>query len=381
MNLNNNSVNTNGLSARSDVTSFASNHPLIVLAIIASLLSTIYWWGVASDRYVSEAHIIIQRTDLPGGQGTDFGGVLSGVLGGSNHADQLMLRDYLTSVDILQNLDRKLGLKKHYGNSSHDVFSRLWRSEMEWFRYYFQKRVTIYFDDRSGILQVQAEAYDPVMAQNIVKTLVGEGEHFMNGIAHDMAQDQVRFLEGQVMQMKGEVLRTRQAVVVYQNQHKLISPQAAAESLAGALAQLEAKRIELDAQRTALRSYLVLDHPSIVQLDQQVAAIEKQIKEEKAKLADPKGKTLNLKVEEYQRLELEASFAQGVYQTALTALERGRVEAARTIKKVVVLQTPTLPEYPDQPRRFYNALVSLLIAFLVAGIAHLILAIVREHKD
>src|SRR5690606_37977224 len=131
----------------------------------------------------------------------------------------------------------------------------------------------------------------------------------------------------------------------------------------------------------ALFSYLVPNHPNIQLLDQQIAGIEKQIADEKAKLAAPKGGTLNLKVEEFQRLEFEAGFAQEVYKTAMTALERGRVEAARTIKIVSFLQAPTKPEYPDEPRRSYNVLVSMLLAFLIAGIVHLILAIIQEHKD
>lgn len=381
MSLANSPINSKTLSAKRHAMTFANNHPLVALAVIVSLLSALYWWVLASDRYVSEARIMVQRTDLPGVQSMDVGGILSGVLGGSSHVDQLMLRDYLTSIDMLQRLDSQLALKKHYSDSSHDLLSRLWRNEMEWFKQYFDNRVQVFFDDRSGVLIVKAEAYDPSMAQNIIKVLVNEGDHFVNGVAHDLAQDQVRFLEGQVAQMKGEVLRTRQAVIAYQNQTRLISPQAAAESLSGILAQLEAKRIELNAQRTALASYLVGNHSSILQLDQQVAAIDKQITDEKAKLAAPGGNALNRKVEEYQRIELEAGFAQGVYQTALTALERGRVEAARKIKKVIVLQAPTLPEYPDQPRRSYNLLVSALIAFLIAGIAHLILAIISEHKD
>lgn len=382
MSLVNSPTNPNGLLTKRHAIVFANNHPLIALAVIASLLSALYWWVLASDRYVSEARIMVQRTDLPGGANMDFSGVLSGILGGgSNNTDQLMLRDYLTSVDMLQRLDSQLALRKHYSDSSHDVFSRLWRDEMEWFKQYFYNRVQVLFDDRSGVLVVRAEAYDPSMAQKIIKTLVNEGDHFVNGVAHDLAQDQVSFLEGQVAQMKAEVLRTRQAVIAYQNHTRLISPQAAAEGLSGVLAQLEARRIELNAQRTALASYLVSNHSSIIQLDQQVVAIEKQIADERAKLAAPGGNALNRKVEEYQRLELEAGFAQGVYQTALTALERGRVEAARKIKKVIVLQAPTLPEYPDQPRRSYNVLVSVLITFLIAGIAHLILAIISEHKD
>ena len=32
-------------------------------ALLLSLLAAFYWLLIASDRYVSEAHIIIQRTD------------------------------------------------------------------------------------------------------------------------------------------------------------------------------------------------------------------------------------------------------------------------------------------------------------------------------
>lgn len=357
-------------------------NPLMMMALIVSLLSCIYWWGIASDRYVSEAYVIVQRTDLPGGTSVDLGGVLAGVAGvGANHQDQLILREFLNSVDMLKKLETKLELRSHYGQSTWDFVSRLWRTEMEWFYRYFRNRVNIYFDDRSGVLQIKAEAYDPVTAQRIVQILVEEGDLFMNGMANAIALDQVRFLEGQLLHMKEEVIRTRSAVVEYQNLHGLISPQASAESLAGTLAALEAKRIELDVQRNALRSYLVPGHPNILLLDQQIAGIEKQIANERSKLAAPKGKTLNIKVEEFQRLEFEAGFAQEVYKTALTALERGRVEAARTIKKVSVLQTPTMPEYPDQPRRSYNVLVSVLLAILFAGICNLIYAIIQEHKD
>jgi hypothetical protein len=54
-----------------------------------------------------------------------------------------------------------------------------------------------------------------------------------------------------------------------------------------------------------------------VQLNQQIAAIEKQIAQEQARLAAPSGKTLNATIEEFQRLEMEAGFAQDVYKTAL----------------------------------------------------------------
>jgi capsular polysaccharide transport system permease protein len=347
---------------------------IIGLALVFSLMAALYWLVVASDRYVSGAHIMIQRTDLPGAQVMDFSSLLAGA-GSGSRADQLLLRDHLLSVDMLRKLDESLGLRAHYSDARRDPLSRMWFQDasIEWFHRHYLQRVQVELDDYSGILVIKAQAYEPEMAQRITSLLVREGERFMNQLAHQLAQAQVSFLEQQVVQMNGRVLQTRRAVLEFQNKKGLASPQATAESLAAIIARLEAQRSELQTQRSGLQAYLVSEHPNVVILSQQIAAVERQITQEQAKLAAPSGSTLNRTVEEFQRLELEAAFAQDVYKTALVALEKGRIEATRTIKM--------LPEYPLEPLRFYNSLVFLLVALLLAGIAHLLLAIVRDHTD
>jgi capsular polysaccharide transport system permease protein len=354
---------------------------IIGAAVIASLLAAVYWLAIASDRYVSEAHVIIQRTDLPGGQGMDFSSLLGGA--GGNRGDQLLLRDHLLSVDMLKKLDTTLGLRAHYSDPDRDPLSRMWfqNTPIERFHQYYLSRVSVELDDYAGVLMIKAQGYNPQTAHAITAQLVQEGERFMNGMAHSLALGQVAFLEKQVAEMNQRTMQTRQAVLRYQNAKGLVSPQATAENIAGIVARLEAQRTELETQRSASQAYLVPSHPGIIQLSQQIAAVQKQITQEQAKLASPDGKTLNRTVEEFQRLEMEAAFAQDVYKTGLVALEKGRIEATRTIKKVSVLQAPTLPESALEPRRYYNTLVFMLVALLLAGVAHLLTAIVRDHKD
>lgn len=359
------------------------HHRLLGATLLACLLAAIYWLVVVSDRYVSETHVIIQRTDLAGGQTMDFAGLLAGAGAGAGRADQLLLRDHLLSVEILKKLDASLSLRDHYSDSRRDILSRMWSRDlpMEDFHRYFLSRVSIEFDDYAGVLVIKAQGFDPKTAHAITTHLLQEGERFMNGMAHSLAQDQVAFLEKQLVQMSDRAIQARQAVLAYQNKKGMVSPQAAAETIAAIVARLEAQRAELQTQRVGLQAYLVASHPSIVQISQQLEAVEQQISLEQAKLASPNGKTLNSAVEEFQRLEMQAGFAQDVYKTALVALERGRIEATRNLKKVSVIQAPTLPEYALEPRRFYNTLVFMLFAFLLAGVMHLLAAIVRDHKD
>lgn len=351
-------------------------------SLIASVLAVAYWGIIASDRYVSEAHIVIQRTDLAGGQTMDFGGLLPGV-GNVGHSDQLLLRDHLLSVDMLEKLDAKLNLREHFSDTARDPLSRLWHRDtpLERFHRYYLSRVSIEFDEYSGVLVIKAQAYDPETAHAIAALLVEEGERYMNGLAHRLAEEQVAFLEKQVAEMSERAIEARQSVVAFQNEEGLISPQNTAESRSAIIGGLETQLADLQARRTTLLGYLAPQAPGVVEVNLQIGAIEKQIVSEQARLAAPKGQTLNTTIEAFQRLQLAADFSQEVYKTALVALEKGRVEATRTLKKVSVLQSPTLPQYPLQPRRIYNIIVFALVALLLAGVAHLLAAIIRDHKD
>lgn len=354
----------------------------LALALAASLLAALYWGFIASDRYVSEAHVLIQRTDMASSQALDFGSLLAGG-GSASRGDQMLLRTRLLSVDMLQQLDQQLDLRGHFSSHEHDILSRMfWHdASLEFFHRYYLSRVSVEYDEYAGTLIVQAQAFSPEMAQQITQALVREGEEFMNRMGHQLAQDQVDFLEKQVQERSRLALQARQRVLAYQNAKGLVSPQATAENLAGVINKLEAQLAELNARKTALLGYLAPKAPGIVELDLQINAVQKQISAEQGRLTGTKGQTLNRAVEEFQRLELDAQFMQEAYKSALVALEKGRVEATRTLKKVSVLQSASLPEYPLRPRRIYNIVVFTLIALALAAIVQLLAAIVRDHKD
>jgi capsular polysaccharide transport system permease protein len=350
-------------------------------AFIASLLAILYWGLIASDRYVSEAHVVIQRTDLSGGAGINIGTLLGNTA--PNQEDQLLLRDHLLSVDMMLRLDEKLNLRAHYSDGRRDPLSRMWFEDasLERFHLHYLSRVIVEFDDYSGILLIQAQAYDSKTAHAITSMLVEEGERFMNALGHNLAQAQVAFLEKQVADMHQRVIQTRQAMLEFQNRNGLVSPQGTALNVAAIINRLEAQLADLQARRAALLGYLVPDSASVVELDLQIGAIEKQVGLEKSRLTSSNGKTLNRAVEEFQRLEINAQFAQDVYKTSLVALESGRIEATRTLKKMSVLQRPFEPQYPIEPRRIYNIAVFILLALMIAGTLHLLAAIIRDHKD
>ncbi|QBJ78601.1 chain-length determining protein [Aquitalea sp. USM4] len=366
----------------SDLFSIRIFSRLIQLVFILAVLICGYWLVIASDRYESSASMIIRKTDSLSQQSVDLPLLISGVSSASR-PDQLLLREYLLSVDMLKKLDSKLKLRRHYSDSRYDIFSRLWQEDtpMELFQRYFEKRVSVDYDEFAGVLRVKVQAYDAKTAQAIAAAMVAEGERYMNQLGHEMAETQVNYLVNQVQISQQRSQQANQLLVEYQNKKGLLSPQATAESINSIISGLESQRAQLQTQLATLPKSLDADHPNLVMLRQAISSVNSQIAQEKARLANPSGKTLNVSMEEFQRLQMDAAFKQDVYKSSLAALEKGRFDAARMLDKVSVLQSPSLPEFPLEPRRLYNILATLIIAAMLAGTLKLLEGIVLDHLD
>ncbi|MCP3669848.1 MAG: chain-length determining protein [Gammaproteobacteria bacterium] len=355
---------------------------VIRLVLVSSVLVTVYWSFFASDRYVSEATVFLQKTDSVNAQSFDLSMLFTSV-GGATRSDQVLLREYLLSVDMLRKIDAAIDLRSHYSDSRWDIFSRMWDRDIsiEWFHDYYLSRVDVVYDEFSGVLQIGVQAYDANTARAISRMLVLEGERYMNQIGHNLAEAQVGFLTTQLDLAQRRYQQASRKLLDFQNKEGLVSPETTAQSITAIIAKLTERRTEIQTSLASLPKSLNRNHPNIKMLKQSLAAVDRQINEERAKLASPKGKTLNYAVEEFQRLQMEVTFTQELYKSALMALEKGRMDATRMLKQVSILQLPTLPEYPIEPGRIYNSVVTLLSAMLIAGMLMLLGSIIKDHID
>lgn len=350
-------------------------------AAVLCALAVLYWGLIASDRYVSEAKVVVERSDAIGANNADFASLL---VGSTAPQDLLLLREYLLSVDMLRKLDEKLELRAHYSDSGRDPLSRMWfeNASLERFHRHYLQRVSIEYDDFARVLSIQAQAYTPGMAEAIARMLVTEGERFMNDMTHRIASEQVIYIEKQVKAQGERTIAARQELLAFQNRNGLVSPRGDVESLSSVVARAEAELAELRVRRGTLLDVFTAQSPAVLQVDAEIAAVERQIAAQRSRMVSTKGKGgLNRVAEEQERLQASAEFAQDIYKTALGALEKARIEATRKLKNVAVVQQPTAPEYPLQPRRFYNIVVFVLMTLMVAGLIELVMTIIKDHRD
>ena len=353
------------------------------IAILVVALGFVAYFLLASDRYVSSAIIQVQSTDQVAASGLDFSVLKGSSTTGVTIPDQLVLKEHLLSIDMLNKLDKYLDLRAHYSSSDHDIASRMWfpDASIEWFYRHFLNRVSVEYDEFAGVIRITSEAYSPEMATDITAGLVKEGERYMNEMTHALARAQVRFLETQVEAAQDRVKDAREELLAFQNRKGLISPTATIQSFRAIIAKLEEQRTRLQTQLASLPATLDKSHSTRKSLEQSLHAVQAQIDAENKKLASASGEALNALMGEETRLEEEVAMKQDVYKNALVCLEKGRMDAARTLKLVAVLQSPSHPEYAWQPRRIYGVTVTLILAVIALGIANMLRSIVLDHVD
>ena len=356
-------------------------YPHLLVALLSAILLSIYWGMIATNRYVSEANVVLESPQLSA-PSFNFQSLMGGGAG-AGRADMLLLRDFLLSVDMLNSLQNSLNIREHYSQKHIDTFSRLGSADAptEKLHRYIQRRISVELDDYAQVLRIRVEAFEPEMAQRITQLMLHEGEQHMNAMGKRLAEEQVRFLEEQVKHLETRLDQSIAELLQYQNVSGLVSPQGTVESLSVVIASLESQLSNLSARRSALLSFQSPRSPEVLRVDSEIKALNEQIRRERSRLAQTNGNALNVLTSEYQALELKVQFARDSYSAALMALENTRIEAARKLKQVSVLQAPTLPEFSTEPRRLYNIIVVALVTLFLALISHMLLLIIKDHRD
>ncbi|WP_256353295.1 sugar transporter [Aeromonas sp. sif2416] len=334
---------------------------------------------IASDRYVSRAEIIIKQADqikmLP-----DALSMLG--IGGSNHQDVLLIQDYLNSWDLLAKLDKELNLKSHYQSDKADYFSRLPGDvSQEDFIEYYRKHLTLRLDELSGVLTIELQAFDPEYGQQVVGLMLKESERFINKLGHQVALDQLAFVEKEVDRAYRRLQDEKAKVLAFQNSHQLISPESTSSARLGVVSQIEAELVNQQAELKQLRSYMKETAPGVISVQSRVDALTRQLEQERAKLTGLDKDAMNEITAGYLDVQTQATLAADLYKTGLISLEQARIEAYRKLKHLLVISQPTRAEDAEYPRRLYNLATVGVLLFLFYGLVVMGLATLREHQD
>jgi capsular polysaccharide transport system permease protein len=355
-------------------------HSWLWCVVLPFLLCCCYYGLIASDRYVGVAKVIVKQPDS--NSKVDFGIALLGVGMSSGNQDAQLVRQFILSFDMLHQLDKQLSLRDHYQSQNIDFLSRLWGWEsQEDFLAYYRDHITVAFDDLSGVLTIRAQAFTPEFAQKIVEAVLKHSEQYINQIGYQLATEQVNFVKTELDRAIEHLRQSKQKIREFQEKYQLFNPEEESGAKLTMVNELEAQLTRNKAELNNLRSYMNDSAADIVALKAKIGALETQLLIERSKLVGDKSNNFSDVNAKHAELLLDLEFATDLYKGSLMSLEQARIEAYRKFKYLIVVDSPSLPEEAEFPRRIYILVNILAVLLLFYGAMKIILATIKEHRD
>jgi capsular polysaccharide transport system permease protein len=286
-------------------------------------------------------------------------------------------------MDMLGYLQQTLDIRTHFTSSETDMFSRLDDdASNESLLAYFIERVGVDIDDLSTVIQINAQGFTPQFAQDIALKIVVRAEWFINKIGNDLAQAQLEFVKKEHAVVEKRLLLAKNNILEFQRKYNLLDPEAEGLAFQQIAYTLEAEIASKKAQLRTLLSGMSESAPAVVQLNEQLKSIQRQLEIERERLTNNSPGSDNVGVGEllakYSNYKIDVEFALQAYASSQISLEKSRIEAYRQIKYLVSVESPILPEDAKYPEKLYNLMLILVVLLLLFGIGRIIAATVNE---
>lgn len=356
--------------------------PLFLLCVaLPTALAVVYYGLVASDVYTSESRFVVRSPQRQGA--TPLGSLLQGVGFSRAPDDNYTVQDYILSRDALRVLDTQLKVGRAYGDGNVDRISRfagLWPDDsFEALHRYYRKMVSVQIDPTSSIATLTVRAYTAQDAANINRLLLAQGEDLVNRLNERGRQDMVRFASAEVVQASQSARDAAVALSNYRGAEGVVDPERQATVQLQQVAKLQDELIATSTQLAQLKS-LTPQNPQIGALESRAQTLRAAIAAESGKATGGNG-ALTRKAPMYQRLVLDAEFANKQLASALTGLESARNEARRQQVYLERIAQPSVPDVAQEPRRLRGVLAVFGLGLVAWGILSLLVAGIREHQE
>jgi capsular polysaccharide transport system permease protein len=359
---------------------------LIVIAL-PTLLAVLYYGLIAADQYAVQVRFAVRGANTP--TGSDVLGLFTGLPGASSTTtDTYIVLDYIESREMVDRLESQLGLRAVYSRPEADFLARFDPDQSaEEFVRYWRSMVKASFDGASQIAWVEVRAFTAEDAKRVAEAVLQAGEQLINDLSARLRADAVTAAQQEVQRMEDRLRTNRAMVRAFRERQKEFDPVKNVEARMTILGGLEDQLAKARTKLSSLKQFMSEDAPSIVVLQSEIAALERQLRQERAKLGEgtETGTTtgsdapLTGLVAEYQELAVEQEFSEKAYISALASLERARFEADRQQRYLAAFVRPVLPQEALYPKRLLNTLLVAGIAMLSWALGVLIAYAVRDH--
>jgi capsular polysaccharide transport system permease protein len=357
----------------------------VAMVLIPAATASVYLAFIASNQYEAETRFAVRAAEETHQSGQTPAMMSSSPLSALNFflQDAQIVANYIRSRAIIDDLDGVLDLKAIFQRKEADFWARLPdNASPEQFRDYWQRMVSTYVENTSGIVTVKVRAFRRDDALMLAKAILEASEHLVNTISLRARADAMRRAEEEVRRADAQMRLALADLAQFRDSEGLIDPVKSAELAGNLLFQLMQDKIKIETELFIVQRSTRADAPGVAALRARLDSVESQIKRTKAELAgtDQKAHNLAAALVRFEELEVKRQFAEAMYGFARDGLDRARVNAEKQTVYVTVFVPPALPQDISYPLRFTYSILILIGLTIAWGTIAMICASIIDHR-
>ena len=361
----------------------ASFVALVLLPLAAAIF---YLWTEASDQYMSTTGFTVRSQESGGA--TELLGGLAQFAGGSTASDSDILYEFIQSQEMVEAVDAQLDLRAHYSPPwPRDWAFALWPdATMEDLVWYWQRIVGISYDSGTGLIQVQAMAFDPETARAVTSAILRESQDRINALNNQAREDAMRYARDDLDQAITRLKDAREALTRFRTRTRIVDPAADIQGRMGVMNNLQQQLAEALIEYDLLRGTTSDTDPRLTKALQRIDVIRDRIRIERQTFTSDNtdtgavGEDYPTLIAEFESLTVDLQYAEETYRAALTALQVARDDAARQSRYLATYIKPTLAQDSEYPKRVILAGLAGLFLVLIWSIGALIYYSIRDRS-
>jgi uncharacterized protein involved in exopolysaccharide biosynthesis len=278
----------------------------------------------------------------------------------------------LQSQSVEDSLVRRFDLRKVY-----------WDSRWEDARKDLESYTTITEDRKSGILSIRVRDRNRERAQAMSKAYVEELDRTVATVATSSARREREFLEARLKAVKQDLDQAANDFSQFASKNTAIDIPAQGKAMVEAAARLQGELIAAESEQRGLEQVYTANNVRVKSVQARIGELRRQLDKmggrdigssETADSSDdlyPSIRKLPLLGVTYADLYRRTKIEEAVFETLTKQYELAKVQEAKEIPTVKVLDPPSYPERKASPTRWLIMLMGMLFS-VAAGCAWII---------
>lgn len=354
----------------------------MVTVAVPTICSVIYFGLIASEQFISQSSFVV-RSPKNQASLSGLGAILQNSGFSRSQDDIYTVQEYMQSRSSLDALMKKMPVRQFYETKG-DIFSRYnafgLTGENEAFYQYYREKIGIHFDSVSGISNLNVTSFDAEESKKINEALLKQGEALINQLNERARKDTIRYAEEVVASAEKQVKEASSQLTRFRIKNGIFDLKAQSDVQLGLVSKLQDELIVIQTQLDQVKA-ITPENPQISGLTAREKSLRQEIARQLRAISGGGDHSLSSQASEYQRIYLENELAEKQLAAAITSLENAKAEADRQQLYLEVISQPSKPDLAQKPARLYNIVATFIIGLIIYGIASLLSASIREHKN